>query len=141
MHSLPELPNLHALAVMSLTVITLYLFTRDKLRLELTSLGLLVVLAVGFSIFPLANLNPLSLFYGFAHEAFDCSVRPHDSGSRLSKDRRARSSRQFPRKNLEKKSGNRLPNDLDFRSHTVRICKQHTSSCFTVADIDRSLLQ
>ena len=69
MHSLPELPNLHALAVMTLTVITLYLFTRDKLRLELTSLGLLVVLAVGFSIFPLANLNPLSLFYGFAHEA------------------------------------------------------------------------
>ena len=69
MHSLPELPNLHALAVMTLTVITLYLFTRDKLRLELTSLGLLVVLAVGFSIFPFANLNPLSLFYGFAHEA------------------------------------------------------------------------
>ena len=54
---------------MSLTVITLYLFTRDNLRLELTSLGLLVLLAVGFSIFPLDNLNPLSLFYGFAHEA------------------------------------------------------------------------
>ncbi|MFL2527070.1 MAG: SLC13 family permease [Candidatus Azotimanducaceae bacterium] len=69
MQSLPELPNLHALAVMSLTVITLYLFTRDNLRLELTSLGLLVLLAVGFSIFPLDNLNPLSLFYGFAHEA------------------------------------------------------------------------
>lgn len=69
MQSLPELPNLHALAVMSLTVITLYLFTRDNLRLELTSLGLLVLLTVGFSIFPLDNLNPLSLFYGFAHEA------------------------------------------------------------------------
>ena len=54
---------------MLLTVITLYLFTRDNLRLELTSLGLLVLLAVGFSIFPLDNLNPLSLFYGFAHEA------------------------------------------------------------------------
>ena len=69
MQSLPELPNLHALAVMSLTVITLYLFTRDNLRLELTSLGLLVLLTVVFSIFPLDNLNPLSLFYGFAHEA------------------------------------------------------------------------
>ena len=69
MHTLPELPSLHALAVLVLTGITLYLFTKENLKLEITSLGLLVILAVGFSIFPLKNFNPMSLFYGFAHEA------------------------------------------------------------------------
>ena len=69
MHTLPELPSLHALAVLVLTGITLYLFTKENLKLEITSLGLLVILAVGFSIFPIKNFNPMSLFYGFAHEA------------------------------------------------------------------------
>jgi len=69
LHTLPELPSLHALAVLVLTGITLYLFTKENLKLEITSLGLLVILAVGFSIFPIKNFNPMSLFYGFAHEA------------------------------------------------------------------------
>ncbi len=69
MDTLPELPNLHAAVILALTGITLYLFTRENLKLEITSLGLLVILAVGFSIFPVNNFNPMSLFYGFAHEA------------------------------------------------------------------------
>ena len=52
-----------------LTAFTLYLFTRENLKLEITSLGLLVLLSVGFTIFPINNFNPMSLFYGFAHEA------------------------------------------------------------------------
>jgi len=67
--TVPELPNLHATLVLALTGITLYLFTKENLKLEITSLGLLVILAVGFSIFPINNFNPMSLFYGFAHEA------------------------------------------------------------------------
>ena len=69
MDTLPELPNLHAAVILALTGITLYLFTKENLKLEVTSLGLLVILAVGFSIFPINNFNPMLLFYGFAHEA------------------------------------------------------------------------
>ena len=69
MDTLPELPNLHAAVILALTGITLYLFTKENLKLEVTSLGLLVILAGGFSIFPINNFNPMLLFYGFAHEA------------------------------------------------------------------------
>ncbi|HBD12314.1 MAG TPA: SLC13 family permease, partial [Porticoccaceae bacterium] len=54
---------------MALTVVALYLFTRDKWPLELTSLGLLAVLTAGFALFPYQDFDPLHLFYGFAHEA------------------------------------------------------------------------
>jgi di/tricarboxylate transporter len=64
-----DLPNLHALAVMLLTVLALYLFTRDRLPLELTSLGLLVCLTLGFSIFPFEGFDPRVLYHGFGHEA------------------------------------------------------------------------
>ena len=36
---LPALPNAHAVVMMGLTVVALYLFTRDRLPLEITSLG------------------------------------------------------------------------------------------------------
>ncbi len=62
-------PNGHAVAVMVLTVVALYLFTRDRLPLEITSLGLLAVLTVGFSLFPYPGLEPVDLFFGFGHEA------------------------------------------------------------------------
>ncbi len=62
-------PNAHAVAAMALTVVALYLFTRDKWPLELTSLGLLAVLTAGFALFPYQDFDPLHLFYGFAHEA------------------------------------------------------------------------
>ncbi|MDZ7670642.1 MAG: SLC13 family permease [Gammaproteobacteria bacterium] len=62
-------PDAHAIAVMALTVVALYLFTRDRLPLEITSLVLLAVLAVGFSLFPYPGLEPTQLFAGFGHEA------------------------------------------------------------------------
>ncbi|MFW6094214.1 MAG: SLC13 family permease [Pseudomonadota bacterium] len=62
-------PDGHAIAVMVLTVVALYLFTRDRLPLEMTSLALLAVLAVGFSLFPYPALEPTELFEGFGHEA------------------------------------------------------------------------
>ncbi|HCO61213.1 MAG TPA: SLC13 family permease [Porticoccaceae bacterium] len=54
---------------MGLTVVALYLFTRDRWPLELTSLGLLALMAVGFALFPFQSFDPLHLFAGFAHEA------------------------------------------------------------------------
>ena len=62
-------PDGHATAVMALTVIALYLFTRDRLPLEVTSLLILAVLAVGFALFPYPELDPVQLFAGFGHEA------------------------------------------------------------------------
>ena len=55
--------------MMVLTVVTLYLFTRDRIPLELTSLGLIALLATGFSLFPYPNVDPVDFFSGFAHEA------------------------------------------------------------------------
>ena len=69
MDSFPELPNLHALAMLLTTAIALYLFAKDRWALEITSLSLLVLLAVGFALFPYQDFNPTSLFAGFANEA------------------------------------------------------------------------
>jgi di/tricarboxylate transporter len=70
---LPAPPNGHAIAAMALTVVALYLFSRRRYPLELTSLGLIVVLTVGFSLFPFEHgslrLDPVDFFYGFGHEA------------------------------------------------------------------------
>lgn len=55
--------------MMALTVFILYLFTRDRIPLELTSLGLIAVLAGGFALFPYGGVDPADFFYGFAHEA------------------------------------------------------------------------
>ncbi len=66
---MPEIPNLHALAAMLVTAIALVLFSRDRARLEVTSLGLLAVLALGFSLFPYQGFRPAALFSGFGHEA------------------------------------------------------------------------
>lgn len=62
-------PDGHAIAVMVLTVVALYLFTRERLPLEVTSLGLLALLTVGFALFPYPGLEPTALFSGFGHEA------------------------------------------------------------------------
>ncbi|MEM7217467.1 MAG: SLC13 family permease [Pseudomonadota bacterium] len=66
---MPDLPNAHAIAVMALTVLALYLFTRDRLPLEMTSLGLLVALAVGFALFPFQDFDPVVFYQGFGHQA------------------------------------------------------------------------
>ncbi len=69
MDSFPDLPNAHALAMMLVTVAALYLFSKDRWLLEITSLSLLVVLVVGFAIFPYEDFDPIDLFFGFANEA------------------------------------------------------------------------
>lgn len=64
----------HAIWSLVLTVIALILFTRDRIPLETSSLLVIVLLAVSFSIFPYTDsagqdLNPISFFSGFGHEA------------------------------------------------------------------------
>jgi di/tricarboxylate transporter len=61
--------NAHSFAVMLLTLGALWAFTRERMPLEITSLGLLVLLAVGFSLFPYEDLDPTDFFLGFGHEA------------------------------------------------------------------------
>jgi di/tricarboxylate transporter len=69
----PALPNEHALAALILLAIALYLFARDDLPLEYSSIGILAALAVGFALFPLSidgePMNPARFFEGFGHEA------------------------------------------------------------------------
>lgn len=71
--SFPPLPNAHALAVMSLTVLALILFTREKLPLESSSLMVLIGLTLGFELFPFQGeggvLHAVDFFHGFGHEA------------------------------------------------------------------------
>ena len=69
MSELVAVPNAHAIATMLLTVVALWLFTRDRIPLELSSLGLIALLAAGFSLFPYADIDPTDFFSGFAHEA------------------------------------------------------------------------
>jgi di/tricarboxylate transporter len=65
--------NSHSLAVMLLTVLALFLFTREKIPLETSSLFIIVALTVGFTIFPYEyenkELHAIDFFSGFGHEA------------------------------------------------------------------------
>ncbi len=67
------LPNMHALAVMIMIVIALALFTRENIPMETTSLVVLVVLAIGFQLFPFESdgqrLAPSDFFLGFGNRA------------------------------------------------------------------------
>lgn len=58
---------------MLLTVVALFLFTRDRIPLEATSLFILIALTLGFELFPYyldgETLEPSSFFSGFGHEA------------------------------------------------------------------------
>jgi len=66
-------PNVHALAVLCLTVLALFLFSREKIPLETSSFLILIGLAVGFEIFPFqvdgSVLQAVDFFHGFGHEA------------------------------------------------------------------------
>lgn len=55
--------------MMALTVFALFLFTRDNIPLELTSLGLIAMLATGFALVPYPGVSPADFFSGFGHEA------------------------------------------------------------------------
>jgi len=67
------LPNMHALAVMVMIVIALVLFARESIPMETTSLVVLVVLAIGFGIFPYEVdghvIEPADFFAGFGNRA------------------------------------------------------------------------
>ena len=65
--------NPHATAVLLLTVLALFLFTRDNIPLETSSLFVLAALAAGFELFPYTDdgdtLHAEDFFFGFGHEA------------------------------------------------------------------------
>ncbi|NVJ60747.1 MAG: SLC13 family permease [Gammaproteobacteria bacterium] len=74
MFDLPDIPNNHALAILLLTVGALYLFRRDDIRLETSCLAVLLMVIVGFHLFPYVpengqKLEATSFFLGFGHEA------------------------------------------------------------------------
>ena len=68
-------PDPHAIAVMLLTLAALYLFSRDSIPIETSSLLVVAVLAIGFSIFPYPEaaaaeaFDPVRFFAGFGNEA------------------------------------------------------------------------
>ncbi|MEM6937871.1 MAG: SLC13 family permease, partial [Pseudomonadota bacterium] len=67
------MPDPHAIAVLALTGLALILFTRENIPLETTSLFVLVVLALGFRLFPYESLEGrlevTDFFHGFGHKA------------------------------------------------------------------------
>ena len=69
----PPLPDAHGLAVLALIVVALFLFTRESIALETSSLAVLVLLVAGFELFPYAAggvpLRAVDFFRGFGHEA------------------------------------------------------------------------
>jgi di/tricarboxylate transporter len=72
--SLPPLPDPHALAILALTVLALYLFTRESIAIETSSLFILAVLTAGFTAYPYTtsqgkHLEAVDFFSGFGHEA------------------------------------------------------------------------
>ena len=67
-------PDVHGFAVLLLTVVALFLFTRDSIPLESSSLIVLIVLITGFQVFPYETkagvpLGPVDFFAGFGNEA------------------------------------------------------------------------
>src|SRR5210317_467559 len=69
----PQVPNMHALVMLLMTGVALFLFSREKIHLESSSLAILVMVVVGFHLFPFegvrGTVEPLTFFYGFGHEA------------------------------------------------------------------------
>lgn len=66
---LPQLPEPHAIVVIFLTILAMYLFTKDRIPLETTGLGVLVLLVLIFKAFPYHNIQPTDFFVNFGHEA------------------------------------------------------------------------
>ena len=67
-------PDAHGIAVLLLTILALFLFTRDKIALESSSLAILIILVAGFELFPYERDGELLLsagdfFAGFGNEA------------------------------------------------------------------------
>ncbi len=67
-------PDAHGIAVLLLTVVALYLFTRDNIPLESSSLAILIILVAGFQLFPYMKdgevaVDAVDFFLGFGNEA------------------------------------------------------------------------
>ena len=67
-------PDAHGIAVLVLTILALFLFTRDRIPLESSSLAILILLVVGFELVPyykdgVRALEPADFFLGFGNEA------------------------------------------------------------------------
>jgi di/tricarboxylate transporter len=67
-------PDAHGIAVLVLTILALFLFTRDRIPLESSSLAILIILVVGFELVPYYKdgaraLAPAEFFVGFGNEA------------------------------------------------------------------------
>ena len=60
---------MHGIAALVLTGLALFLFTRDKIPLETSSLLILITLVVGFEVFPYERdglpVRPALFFLGF----------------------------------------------------------------------------
>jgi di/tricarboxylate transporter len=67
--NLPALPEWHALVVILLTGFALFLFTKDRIPLETTGLGVVLFLILLFYFFPYGNIQPSDFFFNFGHEA------------------------------------------------------------------------
>ena len=70
----PITPDAHGIAVLVLTVVALFLFTRDNIALESSSLAILILLVAAFQLFPYTQdgevvLGPVDFFAGFGNEA------------------------------------------------------------------------
>ena len=70
----PITPDAHGIAVLILTVFALFLFTRDSIPLESSSLVIFIALVAGFQLFPYEKagevlLGPVDFFAGFGNEA------------------------------------------------------------------------
>jgi di/tricarboxylate transporter len=66
---LPPLPDIHAIAVILMTGVTLYLFARERIPLETTGFLVLVTLVVGFYVFSYPGVEPQQFFLSFGNEA------------------------------------------------------------------------
>jgi len=70
----PITPDAHGIAVLILTVLALFLFTRDRIPLESSSLVILIILVAGFELVPYERdgetiLHARDFFAGFGNEA------------------------------------------------------------------------
>ena len=70
----PITVDAHGVAVLLLTVVALFLFTRDQLPMESSALAIFIILVAGFALFPYerdgeALLRPMDFFAGFGNEA------------------------------------------------------------------------
>jgi len=70
----PITPDAHGIAVLILTLVALFLFTRDNIPLESSSLAILILLVAGFQLVPYTKggevvLGPVDFFAGFGNEA------------------------------------------------------------------------